>query len=449
MMKKNRQNHKSGKLNNLGFSLVELIISIAILVIIMTPLMNNFFRAKMINNKAEDLQVQSNLAANIMEGLRTISMPDTIDQFNIDFLGSGDFDIIPVVDSEGNTTADEVMRLMLESGVYKEYSEPLPEEQTAYYFAIHGVKIGGSAYDALIKIDSSPYKNTINKMNNYYMPDVINLNEKSNGLLFSNGGTAENAAGTADSDALATYLIWGEAYARRLWESTVYAQYLIDMDLYKDQCEINEMQEIPTPIPIPVVTFNAGDYPEYCSGDEVKKYITKTMDIVISQNASNQSLLTFQINYHIDYTGNELPYDGEKDITYPVAEYQYAGILENVYLFFEASAFNMNTAIHHDMVNIDSAIPINFYVTDQDGTNPFITITRTSDLITSYTNSTNTEIGDSFSSTLQPEVIKTKKKDRIYDVTIKICEYVNGNPEDKYKKVLYTIKSTKEEVKSE
>jgi type II secretory pathway pseudopilin PulG len=45
---------------------VELIISIAILAIVMIPIMGNFFRSMQLNKKAEDLQVQSNLASNIM-----------------------------------------------------------------------------------------------------------------------------------------------------------------------------------------------------------------------------------------------------------------------------------------------------------------------------------------------------------------------------------------------
>lgn len=54
-------NKRSGyRLNNRGFSLVELLISIAVLVIIMVPLMGNFIRSMQINKKSERYQIQSN-----------------------------------------------------------------------------------------------------------------------------------------------------------------------------------------------------------------------------------------------------------------------------------------------------------------------------------------------------------------------------------------------------
>lgn len=438
-MKKDKQCKISGKLNNKGFSLVELIISIAILVIVMTPLMNNFFRAKLINNKAESLQVQSNLAANIMEGLKSYKINDVLAQFNGN---TNSFDIIP-----GDPVPD-VMRLK-KNGADEFIESNDFDKQATYYFAIHGVNIGGTVYDAFIEMNSSDYSSSeyVDTMNNYAMPDVINLDDATNGLLQSKIITIPGS--TSDSDALATFLQWGEAYAeRKFYTSTEYLNYQSAIDEWKNDCETAQMQLLPTPVPpAPVVEFNVINYPEFCNPLFVEKRISKKMIIDVSQIATDQIMVSYKIEYSCNWTTYDPNYDGETTILYPISEKQYLNSAENefknIYLFYESSAFSLSGA-PIDTVLINSVIPINFFAAKQVIGDPYLKIIRDSNLISVYKNSVNATIGDTFS-IAQSSILKTQKVNRIFNVTVNICKYTEGLPKDKYKKVLYTIKSSMEE----
>lgn len=198
-MRPYKKSRMRDKLNNQGFTLVELIISIAILVIILVPLMGNFIRSIQMNSKAKRLQIQSNLASSIMEGLKSYNnIDEIIDKFN----GSrDDFDLItgPVAD---------VMRLEEDgTGGYMESSSSV--HQASYYFAINGISEGKLVYDAFITMKADPYRigeseNGI--MNNYPMPNIINLDEKANGLLFAE---SDAGSGMTDEDVLNTFITWG------------------------------------------------------------------------------------------------------------------------------------------------------------------------------------------------------------------------------------------------
>ena len=56
--------------NNKGFSLVELIISIAILALVSGPLLNNFVTAIRVNVKARRVQSETNIVQSIAEDIK-------------------------------------------------------------------------------------------------------------------------------------------------------------------------------------------------------------------------------------------------------------------------------------------------------------------------------------------------------------------------------------------
>ena len=68
--------------NNQGLTLVELIVSIAILAIIVLPLLTSFVQATKTNVKAKNKQYATEAAQNIMEGLQNVSLEDVVYQFN-------------------------------------------------------------------------------------------------------------------------------------------------------------------------------------------------------------------------------------------------------------------------------------------------------------------------------------------------------------------------------
>jgi len=416
--------------NNHGFSLVELIISIAILAVIMIPLMSNFFRSAQMNKKAEELQVKSNIAADIMEGLKTVPETDILMQFS----PAGSFDIL-------DQSVEEVWRLLKITGGYEKYSTLLPmEEQPTYYFAING--IGGTAYDAVITMDSTPYNTITNTMNDYPMPGVINLDEKVNGLLFSMGKTNTD---TTDSDALNVFLTRGQAYEMKVYKaSAAYLLYLDKLDTWEDQVEEHAIGgPIPSPEPtLPTFVSN----PIYSDSAVIKSKITKTMKITV-----NQKNIEYEIDYNCAWTDGDI----EKTIQYPVSGKQYPGNVENVYLFYEPSQYAATQMDLIEVMNEDTSLPINFHVAKQGATtvgppNQILKIIRDNELdnIGVYTNLLIEEAKVETAGgppTDIPGLVKGKKEDRIYDITVNIYEYVPGDISNKYKNILYTLKSTKEE----
>ena len=65
---------KGFRRNNRGLSLVELIVSVAILAIIVLPLLSSFVTATRTNVKARNKFRATNVADNIMEGFETASV---------------------------------------------------------------------------------------------------------------------------------------------------------------------------------------------------------------------------------------------------------------------------------------------------------------------------------------------------------------------------------------
>ena len=68
--------------NNSGFTLVELMIAIAILGVIVGPFMHSFVTAARTNAKAQQIQNATMLATNLMEEVKANDMEDLAFQFN-------------------------------------------------------------------------------------------------------------------------------------------------------------------------------------------------------------------------------------------------------------------------------------------------------------------------------------------------------------------------------
>lgn len=445
--------------DNHGFSLVELIIGIAILAIIMIPLMSNFYRSMQLNQRAESIQLQSNLAANVLEGIDTFKVKEILEQFNGP---EGNFSIL-------DQTMEDVMRLRRESDGYSEYPAALVfEEQETYELGIHGVLTEGKRYDVLITMDSTTYKkkdsdgSTELPILNYYpMPEVVNLNQEANTILFS---TVDIGSEAMDEAALLTFKEWGEAYAITTYaQSQVYLDYLDAYESWKAQCEEYEMGGAdPGPEPIKPEFETSPLYQPYLNETSVKQAIQKTMVIQV-----NVDSVIYKISYQAAWTPEHI----NKSIEYQISEVKYPKTVENIYLLYEPSIYchkplfpgdsNDNPDVVH-IINGDNTNPIDFFVVQQEGAvgTPYIRLKResTADNITNYVSLTgiayenyNSYVDVVFDDPLASQDIvhgslRTRKKNRIYDITVEIYEYVDSpDITDRYQKVLYTLNSTKEE----
>lgn len=463
-----KNNHKAFKgLNNSGFSLVELLISIIILVIIMVPLMSNFIRSMQMNKKAETYQVQSNLAASVMEGLKASTIEEVIEEF----IGSQEsFTIIP--NEVGSITG---LKLTSEN----EYEiTNITDEQDIYYFAINGVVENDSIYDVLIKLDATIYDKEISVggdtqgiLNKYPMPEIINLDEKANGIIFSDGSTVqsiteakENNVGIPfenipkedlDQNVLNLLGQQGRTFAEAaLYQSQKYADYLSALDQYRNACEEAAMKEgVPTlapPIDLiePTIWDPDLDLKKYFTPEDIVMNVTKNMIITVSDN-----IIQYEIEYVCDFD------DGvwnEISITNSVDRVEYASSLENVYLSYKQSIFHGahtdKDLLAADIIRIRNTTsnPINFFVADQNNpTQNSIHIKRQEgEPITVFTDVETYkvfvgDVEDTNPDNRNDGLVKTYDLDRIFDITIDICK-AETNQENRYKEKYYTLKSTKE-----
>jgi prepilin-type N-terminal cleavage/methylation domain-containing protein len=455
--------------NQQGFSLLEMLVSIAILVLVMVPLMNYFFHSMELNKEAEQVQIQTNLATNIMEGLKASDIKDTVEQFT----GTEEvFSIISgLVEKEDNDFDGDldypVMRLSKElneaTGELEFKKFPSTQEQDTYYFDLHGIEVDGYIYDALITMDTLDYKTETGTMNDYPMPKLINLDENTNSLLFSNGSMVTD---NIDPMILEMFLDRGTEYAETLWlNSPGYQDYLNRVSDWENKREENIIKGLPVPDPIPASEgeLDPNDYPDYCNEENIKAKTTKTMNIkidTVNEAGKDVSYITYQLDYFVREWPAELA--ASATFSQPLLEKKYPIVIDNVYLFYLPSIFQTkcipsDSLIKPDQVRIinNTANPVSLFIAKQDGgilESPFVDVHKQSaaDMIQVFTNANdgiNVSVynDDATMGNLKPTIVDTKKENRIYSISIDICTYQEGEPKDKYKEILYTLQSTKEE----
>lgn len=451
------KNNKPKKINNEGFSLVEVLISIIILVIIMVPLMSNFIRSMEMNKKSETYQSQSNLAASVMEGLKVYSIEEIIQMFNEP---KELFQIIPPDHIGG------ISQLILNSE--NEYLPGTSGEQTTCYFAIHRALAGGSAYDVFIKIDPIPYDkeanldgNTEGILNNYLMPELINLDEKANGILFSNGSNVEKLKLKRDADrdndipmddildnldrnVLELLVNQGTLFANTtLGNSTLYQDYLYEKDLWENIAD----EEEPAAPPIEPTIQNTDlvlDLLKFTDQDRIKEVVTKKMKVTVSDKH-----LLYEIEYVCDFDD---PRWEEIRISHKIDDIIFTSTLENIYLAYEESIFHeSHPADKIYIMNNDTSNSINFFVANQGNNvlfNPIVIDSidgQAGDSIDVYTD---IEQYESYVDGVEvvkeySGLIKTYDLDRIFDISVDICKY-ESEQANRYGEVYYSLKSTKE-----
>lgn len=107
--------------NNKGFSLVELLISMVILIVIMLPLLNNFVVAARVNAKARKVQNDTNLAQSIAEDIKSKTLLEIATNYNDNTIVDGDRTTYnKKIIRDGKHIYD--VRITLDKDVYKELS---------------------------------------------------------------------------------------------------------------------------------------------------------------------------------------------------------------------------------------------------------------------------------------------------------------------------------------
>ena len=103
------EEHKKRKLNNRGFSLVELIVAVAILAIIVLPLLRAFVVSANTNAKAKERLRTTEVGQNIMEGLTASKLEEVAGMFN--YPGTNNENLTIVGDTSGVSVQEMVATL--------------------------------------------------------------------------------------------------------------------------------------------------------------------------------------------------------------------------------------------------------------------------------------------------------------------------------------------------
>ena len=187
-----------------GVTLVEIIVSIAILAIIVLPFLNAFVTATKTNVKAKNEMNATHLATNIMEGIEKNSMKTLAYQFNYP---SEYFDVADGFNiSDGSSACellkksdkfDNVKRLedisaeivnkddVITSCIHKTDAKAKigdaslwnfrESDAHKYYFYMSGVQSGTKKYNALVTVDAKSDAEPDNKVRKYNMDEVADM----------------------------------------------------------------------------------------------------------------------------------------------------------------------------------------------------------------------------------------------------------------------------------
>ena len=181
--------------DNRGITLVELIVSIAILAIIVLPFLNAFVTATKTNVKARNKMNATHLATNIMEGIENNSMKTMAYQFNYPSEG---FDLADGFDMADGSNAKE---LYYKNGKYtdvrrlEDVMNAHPEAENLDKWMTSSIhKKNNKAFLG----DTSSWKFVENKEHKYYfwMTDVKSGTKKYNAMVTVDGkGEADSKVG--------------------------------------------------------------------------------------------------------------------------------------------------------------------------------------------------------------------------------------------------------------
>lgn len=205
------------KKKNQGFSLVELIVTIAILAIVVAPLLNAFVVSARTNAKAKERLRTTTIAQNIMEGVEKLTLEELAYQFDYPEerfnLMDGSVDACELVlPSGGGTTFNKVVTYeeakaqvdaggfevegwesMITSSIIRKSASDVrlaEKSNRDYYFFVKDISAGSGAskYSALITVKPS-------SANNYNDKDIAELQkiDITTDAIFIDGYTSSGA----------------------------------------------------------------------------------------------------------------------------------------------------------------------------------------------------------------------------------------------------------------
>jgi len=402
------------KLENKGFTLVEVLLSITIIAILFVSTLHIFTNAAKVNQVAKKQQNATDCAQNIMESLQSLTLEETAIQYTKSGYPEG---TVTASHNFIQYTTPSVTSATKNGALTYTFSPPSGREE--FSFKISNVEEGGSTYDALVTLDTTAYNDSTNypnSMNNYKAPELLTINDSIVAII-----DLENLKATSayDTEAISEF-------------QTFHTSYIVAVEA--------------KPTPIPTHT--------HITDDEIKASITKNIIMQLNKNAINNEV---DISCYLEYTCRDLNDNGtaEKFISDEI----YSGSfmipastedVSNIYLFYTPSSFAVTNAVtRQDTITImnNDAVKANVYIAYQESSPAVVPVTikkltntglDTSNTITIFADFIGTINSTSFSAgKLYDQTISDY---RIYQITVEIFPVGTIN----YNKPYVTLTSVKE-----
>lgn len=354
-----------------GFTLIEIVISIAILTLLMLPALSGYFTAAHVNRQTQEYQGAITLGQNIAENLKNGTMEEIMLQVNGvhsfellnsnlngfsdtyqlgDYIDGGFGEYVSASGGYSLVRPGETLCSVKVTGTPPVYTFEPPVDRSCFYLGLLNVRDHSASYDVLITLDSAGYRDTMKypgSMNNYRRPELNRISREGATLLDLEGFTTR----WSDDSATATYDNSGSVNRQALEYFKNIQQTYINY-----QESLREAEITPTPAPITVYTE-----------EEIKSAISKEIQVKIKKNGTDgtlqvQCIVGFQCSLDLDRDGSndllEYTLYSDRPRIIPGEEYD-----RQIYLFYTPSEFSVSDTV---TVQNDGA-KIKLYLVKQDG----------------------------------------------------------------------------------
>lgn len=392
--------------NNKGFTLLELLISIAILAIILVPLLNNFVVAAKLNATSKLTHKATTVAQNLIESIKAEDIKELVNTSH----GLNSFDLL-INEISG------MEELTLVGTPYLFQREPeINLDREKLYFGIYGIKDESHKFDAIITLDAVPYDTSVSVepgttlyYNQFQMPEIKNINKEENALV---------TQGFEDNWAV----------------DTLYERHVAFCADYNAAA----LEEEPPRATITPDTI-----------ESLKSKITRDIKININSNPEDTNSVIVEAVY--DYKCNTTAINGNS-VSYVVYKKTIVKPMNEIYLFYHPLSLNSDKITINNYATIDSKV----YVIKQDGymadAGYLARIVNTSTDISLYSNlilsQIDTSIHDGVAGAIPINagdiITKDASINRLYKVTVEIFES-EVDETDRYQDRLAIMNATKGE----
>lgn len=177
------KNYRDKKLNNKGFTLVELLIAVAIVAVIVAPILSAITTSMKVNKKSDDLLNETAVAQIFMEGMRNMSLEEIARQFSQTTNPGGTLNFLPT--GVGGTEHKEYQNSFVPHNGTFVFNK---NASNSYVFAAKGVTHDNKTYDVKVTLDAADYYKdeskgeTDDKLNDTMYVDISDYDSDYDGL---------------------------------------------------------------------------------------------------------------------------------------------------------------------------------------------------------------------------------------------------------------------------